>query len=159
MRRAEAKQVAQTILDNKGIYNGIDQNQLPPETIGMLMDTLVQTFYWNSEEQQEKAIVMLLTGSIGRSWRKFEEVLTHFNPKGEKQSGDKALFDNLDRINAILAGDQQEQFNDWIKWLAEGEDDINQRNLVAFAYKSGRVFQDKLPLVAQQIDDLPAFYA
>ncbi|MGO3740069.1 MAG: hypothetical protein ACTJGG_11470 [Marinomonas foliarum] len=102
---------------------------------------------------------MLLTGSIGRSWRKFEEVLTHFNPKGEKRSGDKALFDNLDRINAILAGDQQEQFNDWIKWLAEGEVDINQRNLVAFAYKSGRVFQDKLPLVAQQIDDLPAFYA
>lgn len=122
------------------------------------MDTLVQTFYWNSEVQQEKAIVMLLTGSIGRSWRKFEEVLAHMSPQGKKQSGDEALFDNLDRINAILAGDQQEQFNDWIKWLSEGEDDINQRNLVAFSYKSGRAFQDKLPLIAQQIGDVPSFY-
>lgn len=124
------------------------------------MDTLVQTFYWNSEEKQEKAIVMLLTGSIGRSWRKFEEVLAHMNPKGEKQASDKdkMLFDNLDRINAILAEDQQDQFNDWIKWLSEGEDDINQRYPLAFIYKSGSAFQDKLPLIAQQIGDVPSFY-
>ena len=161
LRKKEAKQVAQKIIDNKGKYNGVDQNQLQPETIGMLMDILVQTFYWNSEEQQEKAIVMLLTGSIGHSWRKFEEVLAHMNPKGEKQSGDKdkILFDNLDRINAILAEDQQEQFNDWIKWLSEGEDDINQRYLLAFTYKTGPAFQNKLSLVAKQISDVPSFYA
>lgn len=159
LRCAEAKQVAQTILGSKGKYNGMDQNLLPPETIGMLMDTLVQTFYLNSEEQQEKAIVMLLTGSIGRSWRKFEEVLAHMNPKGEKQADDKALFNNLDRINAILAEDQQDQFNDWIKWLSEGEDDINQRYPLAFTYKSGSAFQAKLSLVAQQISDVPNFYA
>ncbi|PYF77792.1 LysM domain-containing protein [Marinomonas alcarazii] len=159
LRCAEAKQLAKTILDGQGKYSGVDQNQLQPETIGMLMDTLVQTFYWNSEEQQEKAIVMLLTGSIGHSWRKFEEVLAHMNPQGKKQSGDQALFDNLDRINAILAGDQQEQFNDWIKWLSEGEDDINQRYLLAFTYKTGPAFQNKLSLVAQQISDVPSFYA
>ena len=158
LRRAEAKQVAKTILNSRGKYNGMDQNLLPPETIGMLMDTLVQTFYWNSEQQQEKAIVMLLTGSIGRSWRKFEEVLAHMNPQGKKQSGDEALFDNLDRINAILAGDQQDQFNDWIKWLSEGEDDINQRYPLAFTYKNGPAFQNKLPLVAKQISDVPNFY-
>ena len=102
---------------------------------------------------------MLLTGSIGRSWRKFEEVLAHMNPKGEKQSGDEALFENLDRINAILAEDQQDQFNDWIKWLSEGEDDINQRYSLAFGNKSGSAFQAKLSLVAQQISDVPSFYA
>ncbi|WP_137170287.1 hypothetical protein [Marinomonas sp. FW-1] len=81
------------------------------------------------------------------------------NPKGEKQAGDKILFDNLDRINAILAEDQQDQFNDWIKWLSEGEDDINQRYLLAFTYKTGSAFQNKLSLVAQQISDVPSFYA
>ncbi|MCG6227618.1 MULTISPECIES: hypothetical protein [Vibrio] len=36
------------------------------------------------------------------------------NTTGEKQKGDKALFDNLARINAILDSEQQRSFNTWV---------------------------------------------
>jgi LysM repeat protein len=159
LRSEQALQIADTIIKGGGKYSGVDQNQLPPETIGMLLDTLVQTFYWNQEEDQEKAIVILLTGSIGRSWRKFEEVLAHMNPTGEKKSGDKGLFDNLNRINAILDGDQQDHFNDWVSWVANGQDDVVHRDKLAFAPFKGTAFANKLPLVEQQINNLPSFYA
>ncbi|PSV27980.1 hypothetical protein C9J42_06355 [Photobacterium sp. GB-56] len=60
---------------------------------------------------------MLLSGTI-RSWRKFVEVLAHMNIEGKKQSSDNALINNLQRINKILDGKQQIEFNQWIAQLA-----------------------------------------
>ncbi|PSV51089.1 MULTISPECIES: hypothetical protein [unclassified Photobacterium] len=60
---------------------------------------------------------MLLSGTI-RSWRKFVEVLAHMNVEGKKHSSDNALVKNLQRINYILDGDQQKEFNQWIAQLA-----------------------------------------
>ena len=40
------------------------------------------------------------------------------NSTGQKQTGDKVMFDNLDRINAILDEAQQRMFNRWVTQLA-----------------------------------------
>ncbi len=53
------------------------------------------------------------------SWHKFEEILQRMNPDGVSVSGEKAMFDNLARINAILDNTQQHDFNLWVTKLAE----------------------------------------
>lgn len=91
-----------------------------------------------------------------KSWRRFEEILVHMNPEGTKQSGDKAMFDNLARINAILDGDQQHSFNNWVAKLAQ-VDSITADNfaqLQPFKPKSGYAFQLKYPLIENQISQL-----
>ena len=107
------KQITFNSLNNAGIPPRL----LPPETIGLLLNTLVTTFWFNWEQQQEKAINLLLSTSI-KSWRKFEESLACMNVRGTKVSGDKALFANLNRINAILDRHQQHDFNVWLDALA-----------------------------------------
>ncbi|MGO3740067.1 MAG: LysM peptidoglycan-binding domain-containing protein [Marinomonas foliarum] len=139
------QRITAAILNSKdGTFSGVDMSLLPPETIGMLLDVLVDTFLFRAEEDQEKAINKLLKQSVGRSWRKLEEVLAHMNPEGVKQSGDKALFDNLARINHILDGTQQRQFNSWVAWVAEEQDDVSQREAMAFQPLTGRAFDNKL---------------
>jgi hypothetical protein len=69
-------------------------------------------------EQQESAIHKLLCKST-YSWHKFEEILQRMNPDGEAGRGDKVMFDNLARINAILDNTQQHDFNLWVTQLAE----------------------------------------
>ncbi|MPY21269.1 LysM peptidoglycan-binding domain-containing protein [Shewanella sp. YLB-07] len=115
-QEAEALRVAERII-NQEHYAGIPPRLLPPETIGMLLNTLVTTFWFNWEQQQEMAIYLLLSTSI-KSWRKFEESLACMNVRGTKVSGDKALFANLNRINAILDRHQQHDFNVWLDALA-----------------------------------------
>ena len=44
--------------------------------------------------------------------------LAHMNVEGKKHSSDDALVKNLQRINYILDGDQQKEFNQWIAQLA-----------------------------------------
>ncbi|PSW69197.1 hypothetical protein C9J41_21330 [Photobacterium sp. GB-50] len=112
----EAKRITKRILD-RNVLSGVSLRILPPETVGMMLNTLVHTYVFNREERQEKAICLLLAGAI-RSWRKFVEVLAHMNEKGEKQTTDDALVKNLQRINYILDGDQQKEFNQWIAQLA-----------------------------------------
>ncbi len=112
----EAKRLTKRILD-RNVLSGVSLRVLPPETVGMMLNTLVHTYVFNREEKQEKAIYMLLAGAV-RSWRKFVEVLAHMNVEGKKQSSDDALVKNLKRINYILDGDQQKEFNQWIAQLA-----------------------------------------
>lgn len=114
--RDEAKRLTKRILE-RDILSGVSLRVLPPETVGMMLNTLVHTYWLNFEESQEKAIYLLLAGTV-RSWRKFVEVLAHMNEKGEKQSSDNALVKNLQRINNILDFAQQREFNQWIAQLA-----------------------------------------
>ncbi|MCV6576998.1 MAG: hypothetical protein OIF58_14830 [Cohaesibacter sp.] len=70
---------------------------------------------------QEEAIVKLL--SPIKSWRLFTESLQRMSEKGSKleesSSESKAdiLFTGLERINSILDGNQQRQFNAWVGQL------------------------------------------
>ncbi|KZM43647.1 hypothetical protein OA92_08120 [Marinomonas sp. SBI22] len=119
---AEAKQISESIFDQKTI-SGISMSQLPPETIAMMLDTLVTTFVisfdmddYRQQEQQQRAIMLLLSTGI-KTWRKFEEVLVRMNQDAEKK-GDKALFDNMARINSILDGEEQDSFNTWVHELS-----------------------------------------
>ncbi|EKO3533677.1 hypothetical protein K1L80_000229 [Vibrio fluvialis] len=41
--------------------------ELLPETVGMMLNTLVTTFYLSWEEQQETGIYILLLGEV-KSW-------------------------------------------------------------------------------------------
>ncbi|HCH00562.1 MAG TPA: hypothetical protein DEV85_01550 [Vibrio sp.] len=116
-QQREAEMLSDRIL-NKQAWSGITPDKLQPETIGMMLDTLTETFYDSWEKGQEKAICYLLGSSI-YSWRKFEEVLARMNPTGQKQNNDKSLFDNLARLNAILDNQQQQEFNDWVHTLAQ----------------------------------------
>ncbi|PSV51094.1 hypothetical protein [Photobacterium sp. GB-3] len=114
----EAKRLTKRILDReRKVLSGVSLKVLPPETVGMMLNTLVHTYWLNLEEEQEAAIYVLLSGTI-RSWRKFVEVLAHMNVEGKKHSSDNALVKNLQRINYILDGDQQKEFNQWIAQLA-----------------------------------------
>ncbi|WP_394167825.1 LysM peptidoglycan-binding domain-containing protein [Photobacterium piscicola] len=113
----EAKVLAKNIL-NKNIYSKVSIGILPPEVVGIMLNTLVTTYWFNwNDEPQEKAIYIILAGHV-KSWRKFIEVLAHMNEEGEKDNTDDAIFNNLRRINAILSGDQQDEFDSWIHMLA-----------------------------------------
>lgn len=112
----EAKRLSHRIL-NQATYSNVSIKTLPPETIGIMLNTLIHTYWWNLEEPQENAICLLLKGAI-RSWRKFIEVLAHMNETGKKQNSDTDLIDNLQRINYILDGRQQFEFNQWLSQLA-----------------------------------------
>ena len=112
----EAKRLTKRILE-RNVLSGVSLKVLPPETVGIMLNTLVHTYIFNFEESQEKAIYLLLGGAV-RSWRKFVEVLAHMNVEGKKQSSDDALMSNLQRINSILDGKQQREFNQWIAQLA-----------------------------------------
>ncbi|MGY5540766.1 LysM peptidoglycan-binding domain-containing protein, partial [Vibrio brasiliensis] len=134
--------------------------ELLPETVGIMLNTLVTTFYLSWEEKQETAIYILLLGAV-KTWRRFEEVLTRMNVTGEKPSGgkqaeDKALFDNLARINAILDGEQQISFNNWVLKLAQVKE-INESNFAQmrpFAPRSGWSWRQKRETVERQIAHL-----
>lgn len=122
-QKQEAKILTQRILTSE-TWSGVKPDKLQPETIGMMLDTLVETFIDSWEEDQERAICYLLGTSV-HNWRKFEEILSRMNAIGKKEAGDNVLFINLARINGILDNDvlggnnQQEEFNQWGHWLAQ----------------------------------------
>ncbi len=150
-RQDEAEILARRILD-KEVWSGTTPDKLLPETIGMMLDTLTETFARSFEKQQEKAICYLVSSSIS-SWRKFEEVLARMNPKGKKQSGDKILFDNLARLNAILDHAQQREFNRWVQSLANKElvtaIEVRQ-HILAFTPSSTKNMRDKIQTITEQ---------
>ncbi|MFY2508236.1 LysM peptidoglycan-binding domain-containing protein [Vibrio pectenicida] len=123
----EAIVLAERVL-NDSTRSGVPFNQLPPEAIGRMLDTLTRTFMFNWEEQQELAICKLLQEST-YSWHKFEEILARMNPTGSKIRGEKALFESIERINAILDNRQQAMFNRWVATLTE----VNLADKVALA--------------------------
>ncbi|TOM42964.1 peptidoglycan-binding protein, partial [Vibrio parahaemolyticus] len=116
-RQEKAIALATRILDESTL-SGVPFEQLLPETIGIMLDVLVEEFLFSFNEQQESAIHKLLCKST-YSWHKFEEILQRMNPDGRAIAGEKAMFDNLARINAILDNTQQHDFNLWVTQLAE----------------------------------------
>ncbi|EOD5327606.1 LysM peptidoglycan-binding domain-containing protein [Vibrio parahaemolyticus] len=113
----EALLISERIL-NSSTRSGVPFDQLLPEAIGRMLDTLTRTFLFNWEEKQEDAICTLLKESV-YSWHKFEEILSRMNDEGRKETGEDVLFKSIQRINAILDGSQQREFNYWVASLAE----------------------------------------
>ena len=73
------------------------------------------------QTEQEEAIVKLLAPI--KSWRLFSESLQRMTEDGGKNGGSSpeskadTLFTGLERINSILDGRQQQQFNAWVAQL------------------------------------------
>ncbi|UUM31659.1 LysM peptidoglycan-binding domain-containing protein [Vibrio japonicus] len=116
-RQRKANALATRILDESTL-SGVPFEQMLPEAVGIMLDILVEEFLLSFNEQQESAIYKLLSESA-YSWHKFEEILQCMNPAGQAVLGDKVMFDNLARINAILDNTQQHDFNLWVTQLAE----------------------------------------
>lgn len=111
----EAQKLATYLLSNQSIIvnkKRIPLNSLPPETIGPMVYLLTESFVESRSEDQEKAIVLLL--SHLRSWRHFIEVLEHCSKDGSKVKS----IESLNRLNMLLDGTEQQQFNRFIKTLA-----------------------------------------
>ena len=125
IKAQEAQSIANKILSGKDIFSGKHINLLPPETIGMLLDTLISTFTFNLARSQEIAVQYLLRRTVGKSWRKLEEILAHMSAAGNKIANEDGLFRSIARIHNILDNKQKIEFNDWVRWVAEGEDEFN----------------------------------
>ncbi|EMP57328.1 peptidoglycan-binding LysM [Marinobacter santoriniensis NKSG1] len=118
--REEAFTLAKKIRENR-LSEVLESDQgsltiydLPPETLGMLCHTLVETFIDTWEEEQEKALIYIF--SHVSTWRKFFEVLQHMTADGSKCDA----MQSLEKICAILddglsKGDNQlSRFHHWI---------------------------------------------
>ncbi|WP_296259253.1 MULTISPECIES: LysM peptidoglycan-binding domain-containing protein [unclassified Pseudomonas] len=97
-------------------HQDVPLSLLPPETIGPMVYLLTEGVvakgvgYFN--EKQEKALVILL--SEVRRWRQFIEVLEHCSIDARKVNA----MQSLERINAVLSGYEQDEFNRYIDNLA-----------------------------------------
>jgi hypothetical protein len=126
------------------VWSGVPKDQLLPEAIGMMLDTLVEAYWGEPTEDQEEAICILLKEST-YNWIKFREILTRMNNTGKKeassQTDEKIIFASLKRINEILDGKQQKEFNSWIHRLAIKNSTSGQ---YPFDPKSGAEFVAKI---------------
>ncbi|WP_063645627.1 LysM peptidoglycan-binding domain-containing protein [Aliivibrio fischeri] len=118
-RQKEAEMLSQRIMTEE-VFSGVPADQLLPEVVGMMLNTLVEDFFLRREEAQETAICYLLKKTT-YSWRKFEEILSRMNDFGSKEVGYEKLFANLKRINTVLDGEQQREFNGWVYRLAKAK--------------------------------------
>jgi hypothetical protein len=128
--KQEAQKIANYLLNNQTIkVNGknIPINLLPPETVGPMIYLLTESFVESWAEDQEKAVVFLL--SHLRTWRHFIQVLEHCSSDGKKVDALKSL----NRINALLDGSEQLQFNQFIKSLAINNDAPNSTTMIAWS--------------------------
>lgn len=121
----EAENLAAYINKNKATrvlkINGQDLpfSLLPPETMGPMIFILSKTFTLSFESAQEEALVTLL--SEIRQWRHFIEVLEHCDPMAKEVNA----MDSLARINSLLDGRQQDQFNCFVENLSTNQADNN----------------------------------
>ncbi|MDD9177627.1 MULTISPECIES: LysM peptidoglycan-binding domain-containing protein [Aliivibrio] len=118
-RQKEAEMLSQRIISEE-VFSGVPADQLLPEVVGMMLNTLVEDFFLRREEAQETAICYLLKKTT-YSWRKFEEILSRMNDFGAREAGYEKLFANLKRINTVLDGEQQREFNGWVYRLAKAK--------------------------------------
>tara|TARA_R110000850_G_C9935176_1_gene462424 strand:+ start:119 stop:1021 length:903 start_codon:yes stop_codon:yes gene_type:complete len=117
--KAEATNLANYLLHHRALLiNGkkISLKGLPPETLGPMVFVLSESFVESWNEDQESALVLLLSGID--SWRQMFKVLEHCSPKGSRVNA----MHSMDRINSILDGAQQRQFNRFIEGLAVHRD-------------------------------------
>lgn len=124
MRRESSKVEAQTLakrirenrLDEvlRSEQGTLSLYEVPPETLGIICNTLVKSFIESWEEDQEKALIYIF--SHIPTWRKFYEVLQHMTEDGSKSDP----MQSLEKICSFLddglsKGDNQlERFHNWI---------------------------------------------
>ncbi len=123
--KQEAEKLATYLLDKKSVEinnKKLPLNRLPPQTIGPMIYLLTESFVESWAEKQEKAVVLLLS-HLG-SWRHFIEVLEHCSKNGTKVDA----MESLDRLNALLDGAEQQQFNRFIGTLAINANALTQVN-------------------------------
>jgi hypothetical protein len=123
----------------------IPLSMLPPETIGpmvyLLTEGVAAAGIGSFNEKQERALVILL--SEVRRWRQFIEVLEHCSLDATKVNA----MASLERINALLNGHEQDQFNRFIDSLA-----VNQHSTspVRLAWNPSNAWRKEKVLVAAQ---------
>ena len=167
-RRRSLKENAQTLAQNirKGRLSDVLQSDqgsitlynLPPETVGMLCHTLLQTFIESWEEDQERALIYIFSHIA--TWRKFFEVLQHMTEDGSKCNP----MQSLEKVCAILddgfASDdnQLKQFHDWIFSELGATSDAPVSQTVAWMPVAGgknrRLIQQKLIAYNRKYGDL-----
>ena len=114
--KMEAQVLTKKLLQDRSVmFDGkkLSIAMLPPETVGPMLYVLSESFIDSWESAQEEAIVLLL-GSTD-SWHQLIEILEHMSPKAEKVNA----AGSLNRLNSILDGHQQDQFNQFIHNLPE----------------------------------------
>lgn len=142
--RAEAETIARHILENGVLLTQEGQipfGKLPPEVLGPALYLLSETWATSWEDEQESAIVRLLTGI--QRWRHFIEILEHMSPDGSKV----LAMTSLERLHAILDGQQQREFIRFVHNLQA--DHEQQQTLIAWTPRSPR-YQAEIRLAAQQ---------
>ncbi|MCK6265797.1 LysM peptidoglycan-binding domain-containing protein [Vibrio sp. ZSDE26] len=147
-RRKTAQILATRIID-ENVLGDFHLSQLQPEAVGQMLHLLVEQFSLSLRLQhdQEVAIYKLLAEST-YSWHKFEEILLRMSVDGEE--GDEvSLFNNLGRINAILNGPQQRDFNHWVAELA-AVDKVENIDFKPYIPMNRAQINDKQPLVISQ---------
>lgn len=121
-RKAAAEALADRIIKDAKHFetleqmnlNGLPYSQLPPETMGMMLSTLCESFIESWEEKQEKALLIVV--SQIRTWRQFFETLEHMSSEGKRVDP----MNSLARLSAILddgyssSDNQLSQFHTWI---------------------------------------------
>ncbi|NMY36091.1 MULTISPECIES: LysM domain-containing protein [unclassified Pseudomonas] len=118
---------------------------LPPETIGpmvyLLTEGVIATGIGSFNEKQEQALVILL--SEVRRWRQFIKVLEHCSRDASKVNA----MNSLERINALLDGYEQNEFNRFIDNLS-----MNQTSdkSVRIAWSPSNAWRKEKILVAAQ---------
>ncbi|MGE8188323.1 LysM peptidoglycan-binding domain-containing protein [Pseudomonas sp. NPDC086278] len=148
--KQEAQNLAKYLLANQSInVNGkiIPLNILPPETIGPMLYLLSESFVESWAEDQEKAVVLLL--SHLRSWRHLIEVLEHCSEQGKKVSA----MDSLNRLNSLLDGNEQREFNRFIGTLAINSDS-SARQMGMLAWTPGLPWRKETTLIAARHSSL-----
>lgn len=112
----EAENLARYLLTNRAVLiNGkrLALDKLPPQTVGPMLYVLSESYVESFQEYQEKAIVLLLS-HLYRRWRQFIEAMEHCSPNGAKVNA----MESLNRLNRLLDGRQQQEFNQFIERLA-----------------------------------------
>jgi hypothetical protein len=112
----EAENLARYLLKNRAVLiNGkrLPLDKLPPQTVGPMLYVLSESYVESFHEYQEKAIVLLLS-HLYRRWRHFIEALEHCSSNGTKVNA----MESLNRVNRLLDGRQQQEFNQFIERLA-----------------------------------------
>lgn len=142
----EAKQLAKNI-NTEATFNELNINLLLPESIGVMLNTLLPTQLFGFEEAQERAIITLLSSIT--SWRKFEEVLARINATGSKVEGEEAIFENFNRLNGILDLREKKEFNEWMSQLALSDQRDESKSMM-LAYTT-TPFNQKRELIEYQL--------
>lgn len=147
-KRIATKQEAQTtatyLLKNKTVKvnsKNIPISLLPPETVGPIIYLLTESFVESWSEEQEKAVVFLL--SHIRTWRQFIHILENCSKDGKKVDP----MSSLNRINALLDGHEQMQFNSFIKALAANIETASEKT-VMIAWQPGQSWRKEKTLLA-----------